>query len=75
MFWLLCSFVLIPQLYFAFKKCKSKNLNSTHESAMKISNNTELQQITFHLSSDIKFKDFMTSYKNINWKTMFLFSQ
>ena len=33
---------------------------------MKILDNTALQQIAFNHSSEIKLKDFMTSYKNIN---------
>ena len=42
---------------------KDVRLNSTHFFIMKISNKTELQQITLNHSSDIDFKDFMHIYK------------
>ena len=35
---------------------------------MKIPNKRELQQIAYHYSSDIDFKDFMNLYKNITAK-------
>ena len=54
--------VFITESYSA--RPKNIRLNSTHHFIMKIWKKWEFQQISFHLSSDIGFKDFMNLYKN-----------
>ena len=54
------SLLFITQSYFAVPK---NSLNSTHYFITKIPNQRELQQISFHHSSDIDFRDFMNLYK------------
>ena len=56
------SIVFIMQSY--FKVPKDVRLNSTHFFILKIPNKRELQQIALNHSSDIDFKDFMSTYKN-----------
>ena len=57
------SIVFITQSY--FKVPKEVRLNTIHLFIMKIQNKRELQQIAINHSSDIDFKDFMKTYKNI----------
>ena len=57
------SIVFITQSY--FKVPKDVRLNYTHLFIMKIPNKRELQQIALNHSSDIDFKDFMKTYKNV----------
>ena len=49
--------VFISQSY--LKVLKTIRLNATHYFIMKITNNSELEQIASNHSSDIEFKDFM----------------
>ena len=58
--------VFITQSSFALPKCI--RLYSTHYFIMKIPNKRKLQQISFNLSSDIDFKDYMNLYKTCNAK-------
>ena len=60
------SLVFITQSY--FKVPKDVRLNSTHFLIMKIPNERELQQIAMNHSSDINFKDFITTYKKYTTK-------
>ena len=53
--------VFIMQSY--FKVSKDVRLNTTHFFIMKIPNKRELQKIALNRSSDIDFKDFITTYK------------
>ena len=55
------SLVFIPQSY--FKVPKTIRLNTTRHFIMKITNKTELQQITSSRLSDIELKDFMKLFK------------
>ena len=55
------SLVFITQSY--FKVSKDVRLNTTHFFIMKIPNKRELQKIALNHSSDIDFKDFITTYK------------
>ena len=55
------SLVLISQSY--FKVPRTIRLNAAHYFIMKISNESELQQIASNHLSDIDFKDFMKLYK------------
>ena len=55
------SLVFITQSY--FKVPNDVRLNTTHFFIIDIPNKRELQQIAFHHSSDIDFKDFMNLYK------------
>ena len=57
------SIVFITQSY--FKVPKDVRLNSTHFFIMKIPNKRELQEIPLNHSSDIDFKDFVRTYKNV----------
>ena len=57
------SLVLITQSY--FKVPKNVKLNTTHFFIMKITNKRELQQTALNHSSDIGFKDFIRSTKNV----------
>ena len=57
------SLVLITQSY--FKVPKNVTLNTTHFFIMKITNKRELQQTALNHSSDIGFKDFIRSTKNV----------
>ena len=57
------SLVLITQSY--FKVPKNVTLNTTHFFIMKITNKRELQQTALNYSSDIGFKDFIRSTKNV----------
>ena len=57
------SIVFITQSY--FKVLKDVRLNSTHFFIMKIPNKRELQEIPLNHSSDIDFKDFVKTYKNV----------
>ena len=57
------SLVLITQSY--FKVPKDVTLNTTHFFIMKITNKRELQQTALNHSSDIGFKDFIRSTKNV----------
>ena len=57
------SLVLITQSY--FKVPKIVTLNTTHFFIMKITNKRELQQTALNHSSDIGFKDFIRSTKNV----------
>ena len=57
------SIVFITQSY--FKVPKDVRLNSTHFFIMKIPNKRELQEIPLNHSSDIDFKDFVKTYKNV----------
>ena len=62
--------VFISQSY--LKVLKTIRLNATHYFIMKITNNSELEQIASNHSSDIEFKDFMKLYKDYT-KESFLF--
>ena len=53
----------IARLY--FKVPKEVRLNSTHFFIMQISNKRELQQMALNHLSDIVFKDFIKTYKNV----------
>ena len=53
----------IARLY--FKVPKEVRLNSTHFFIMQISNKRELQQMALNHLSDIVFKDFRKTYKNV----------
>ena len=64
------SLAFIIQSYFAV--LKSIRLNSEHYFIMKNPNKLERQQIAFHHSSDIDFKDFINFYKKCTAKS-FLF--
>ena len=55
------SIAFITQSYFSVPK--NIRLNYTHYLILKIPNKRELQQIAFHHSSDIDFKDFINIYK------------
>ena len=55
------SLVFISQSY--FKVPKTIRLNTTRHFIMKITNKTELQQITSSRLSDIELKDFMKLFK------------
>ena len=57
------SLVLITQSY--FKVPKNVTLNTTHFFIMKITSKRELQQTALNHSSDIGFKDFIRSTKNV----------
>ena len=57
------SLVLITQSYFNVPK--NVTLNTTHFFIMKITNKRELQQTALNHSSDIGFKDFIRSTKNV----------
>ena len=56
------SLVFISQSY--FKVPKTIRLNMTRHFIMKITNKTELQQITSSRLSDIELKDFMKLFKD-----------
>ena len=56
------SLVFISQSY--FKVPKTIRLNTTRHFIMKITNKTELQQITSSRLSDIELKDFMKLFKD-----------
>ena len=56
-------FIRCRKLDTYFKVPKDVRLNCTHIIILKIPNNKKLQQIAFHYSSDIDFKDFMKIYK------------
>ena len=58
--------VFVTQSYLAVPK--NIRLNSTHYFVMKISNKRELQQITFNLSLNNDFQDFMSLYKKCTAK-------
>ena len=53
----------IARLY--FKVPKEVRLNSTHFFIMQISNKREFQQMALNHLSDIVFKDFIKTYKNV----------
>ena len=57
------SLIFITQSSFAVRK--NIRLNSTHYFVMKILNKTELRQIAFNHSSNIKFQDVMDLYKKM----------
>ena len=57
------SIVFITQSY--FKVPKYVRLNSKYFFVMEVPNKRELQQITLNHSSDIDFKDFMKTIKNV----------
>ena len=68
---------LVTQLFIRGRKLILENyplflsnfkLNSTHYFLIKISNKSELQQITFNHSSDINFQNFMNLYKKFTTK-------
>ena len=63
--------IFITQLYFPVPK--NVILNLTHYFVMKIPSKKELQQTAFNHSSDIDFQDFMSLYKKVYFKTLFLF--
>ena len=65
------SLVLITQSY--FKVPKNVTLNTTHFFIMKITNKRELQQTALNHSSDIGFKDFIRSTKNVLLKHILLY--
>ena len=64
------SVIAITQSYFAVPK--NIKQNSTYYFILKISNEQELQQITFNHSSGIDFEDFMNLYKKFTAKPYFL---
>ena len=53
--------VFIMQSY--FKEPKDVRLSTTHFFILKIPNKSELEQITYNVSSNIDFKDFMNLYR------------
>ena len=53
--------VFIMQSY--FKELKDVRLSTTHFFILKIPNKSELEQITYNVSSNIDFKDFMNLYR------------
>ena len=57
------SLIFITQSSFAVRK--NIRLNATHYFVMKILNKTELRQIAFNHSSNIKFQDVMDLYKKM----------
>ena len=63
--------VFISQSY--LKVLKTIRLNATHYFIMKITNNSELEQIASNHSSDIEFKDFMKLYKDYTKESILFF--
>ena len=63
--------VFISQSY--LKVLKTIKLNATHYFIMKITNNSELEQIASNHSSDIEFKDFMKLYKDYTKESILFF--